>query len=49
MAQNASARFFKMMTADNGPEFENLSQFESLGTKMYSTYFLAALSLASMV
>lgn len=22
------------MTADNGPEFENLSQFESLGTKI---------------
>ena len=26
------------MTADNGPEFENLSQFESLGTKMYFTH-----------
>nr|WP_074738827.1 IS30 family transposase [Acidaminococcus fermentans] len=32
------SQIFKMMTADNGPEFENLSQFESLGTKMYSTH-----------
>lgn len=29
------SQIFKMMTADNGPEFENLSQFESLG---YFTY-----------
>ena len=26
------------MTADNGPEFENLSQFENLGTKIYFTH-----------
>ena len=31
------SQIFKTMTADNGPEFENLSQFESLGTKMYFT------------
>lgn len=32
------SQIFKTMTADNGPEFENLSQFESLGTKMYFTH-----------
>ena len=26
------------MTADNGPEFETLSQFEHLGTKVYFTH-----------
>ncbi len=26
---------FKTMTADNGPEFETFSKFESLGTKIY--------------
>ena len=39
MVQSASsAQIFKTMTADNGPAFENLSQFESLGTKMYFTH-----------
>ena len=32
------SQIFKTMTADNGPEFENLSQFESLGTKIYFTH-----------
>ena len=32
------SKIFKTMTADNGPEFETLSQFESLGTKMYFTH-----------
>ncbi|WP_295714566.1 IS30 family transposase [uncultured Mitsuokella sp.] len=32
------SQIFKTMTADNGPEFENLSQFKSLGTKMYFTH-----------
>ena len=29
---------FKTMTADNGPEFEKLSTFERLGTKVYFTH-----------
>ena len=29
---------FKTMTADNGPEFETFSKFESLGTKIYFTH-----------
>ena len=32
------SKIFKTMTADNGPEFETLSKFESLGTKMYFTH-----------
>lgn len=32
------SQIFKTMTADNGPEFETLSQFECLGTKMYFTH-----------
>ena len=32
------SQIFKTMTTNNGPEFENLSQFESLGTKMYFTH-----------
>lgn len=28
-------RVFKTMTADNGPEFETLSKFEKLGTRVY--------------
>ena len=32
------SQIFKTMTADNGPEFETLSQFEHLGTKMYFTH-----------
>ena len=32
------SRIFKTMTADNGPEFETLAEFESLGTKMYFTH-----------
>lgn len=32
------SQIFKTMTADNGPEFETLSQFERLGTKMYFTH-----------
>lgn len=28
-------KVFKTMTADNGPEFETFSKFESLGTKIY--------------
>lgn len=32
------SQIFKTMTSDNGPEFENLSQFESLDTKMYFTH-----------
>ena len=32
------SQIFKTMTADNGPEFENLSQFENLGTKIYFTH-----------
>ena len=29
------SQVFKTMTADNGPEFETLSKFESLGTAIY--------------
>ena len=32
------SQVFKTMTADNGPEFETFSKFESLGTKIYFTY-----------
>ena len=32
------SRIFKTMTADNGPEFEILSKFENLGTKIYFTH-----------
>ena len=32
------ARVFKTMTADNGLEFANLSQYEALGTKIYFTH-----------
>jgi transposase, IS30 family len=32
------SQIFKTMTADNGPEFETLSKFESLGTKIYFTH-----------
>ena len=32
------SQVFKTMTADNGPEFETLSKFESLGTKIYFTH-----------
>ena len=32
------SQIFKTMTADNGPEFENLLQFENLGTKIYFTH-----------
>ena len=32
------SQVFKTMTADNGPEFETFSKFESLGTKIYFTH-----------
>lgn len=32
------SQVFKKMTADNGPEFETFSKFESLGTKFYFTH-----------
>lgn len=32
------SQIFKTMTADNGPEFETLSQFERLDAKMYFTH-----------
>ena len=32
------SKVFKTMTADNGPEFETLSQYEQLGTKIYFTH-----------
>ncbi|XOQ28866.1 MAG: IS30 family transposase [Selenomonas sp.] len=32
------SKFFKTMTADNGPEFETFSQYEQLGTKIYFTH-----------
>lgn len=32
------SRIFKTMTADNGPEFETLAEFENLGTKIYFTH-----------
>lgn len=31
-------KVFKMMTANNDPEFETFSQYEQLGTKIYFTY-----------
>lgn len=32
------SEIFKTMTVDNGPEFETLSQYERLGTKIYFTH-----------
>ena len=32
------SRIFKTMTSDNGSEFETLSQYETLGTKIYFTH-----------
>ena len=32
------SEIFKTMTADNGPEFEMLSQYERLGTRIYFTH-----------
>lgn len=40
------SQIFKTMTADNGPEFETLSQFERLDAKMYFTHSYSSWELA---
>lgn len=40
------SQIFKTMTADNGPEFETLSQFERLEAKMYFTHSYSSWELA---